>query len=473
MGELRPSKSLDTRPDGSEWMSAMDRILTPPSLDDLGEVSVGPQVPDLKAVLQDREREAFPFFVCPASRSIVLTQHRAGFRPTEAPFMFVGQRQEVQRVLAVPWAEANALAESLPEATNLGPVLFIQMTGRCGSTVLSKAIEDLQVGCQSVSEPVFLADVHEMLERGLCTKEEALTTMRAFVLMLVHQRRTAQPDKPIVVIKMRTLLTCWRACMLIPEALPEAKQIFQWRTVEDVVGSFHAGVSNSMVSATARFLSQHDLDGWLWSANGSPQARYMERQVEIMRSDPSMATVRGFEDIEAANFTKHGVLGFLTLMCMMDAHISVALGKRNLWHCTLRYEDLMEKKSACVLELLAELEWLHFVPKSAVFATPEADNVFLKDAHAGGGLAKAGGTTFGGNLAQIRAARGSEQYGSKVERENAHLPPHRAAVVRKLMGQHPVLREMAYELGLASSSRELKGMCTPKHVQETAVHGGA
>merc|ERR1712187_1077714 len=95
------------------------------------------------------ECNTMPYCICPATRSISLVQHAPGFSPTEAPFMFVGQRQNVKRIVAVPWQEAFNLAESLPEAKDMGPVLLIQMTGRCGSTVLAKALERSKLAAAS------------------------------------------------------------------------------------------------------------------------------------------------------------------------------------------------------------------------------------------------------------------------------------------------------------------------------------
>merc|ERR1712151_1433519 len=166
--ELLPGKNLDTRPDGRPWLNDLERCVAPASLEDLGDFRVG-EVLDFLALLRDSSHETLPYHVSVATRSIVAVQHEQGFTPTKAPFMFVGQRQRVQRVLALPWAVATQLTEMLPEAKELGPVLVIQMTGRCGSTVLTKAMEWLDVGCQSISEPTIFADVHDMLERGLCT----------------------------------------------------------------------------------------------------------------------------------------------------------------------------------------------------------------------------------------------------------------------------------------------------------------
>lgn len=374
--------------------------------------------------------------------------------------MFVGQRQSVKRIVAVPWQQAIALAESLPEAKDMGPVLLIQMTGRCGSTVLTKALEWLDVGCQSVSEPDFFAHVHEMLERGLCSREEAVRVTRAAVLMLVHQRRRSHPDKQVVVIKNRTLAPLWRSCDLMPEALPQVQQLFQWRTVEDVIGSFNAATESNMVSGSAKYLAQHSMDGVFWPLSGSPAVRWMERMDTALREDPLLA-LPGLElpDLSPHHFARHGALGFLTFMSIVDSHVAVALGQRGLFAHTLKYEDLMERKSAAVRELLEALGWLHLVPNASVLGTPEADQVFLRDAHAGGGLAKGSGTTLGGDMKQLERSKLAAASGQGA-RENAHLPQHRAEVVRGLMRRHALLQHRGYNLDTSQTDGELK---KPEH----------
>lgn len=473
--ELLPTKSLDSRWDGSPWLHPMERVFTPCSLEDLGDFTLGPVVPDVGALLKDTAKETLPYTVCPATRTLALVQHEPGYHPTDAPFMFVGQRQRVERVIGVPWKQAAELAETLPEAADLGPVLVIQMTGRCGSTVFCKVLEWLDVGCQSVSEPTVFAEVHEMLERGLCTREEAIPVLRAFMLMLVHQRRQANKKKPLIVIKNRTLAASWRACELLPEAVPEVKQLFQWRTMEDVVGSFYAAVRAATISPTAQFLMEHGYDAtlWqLWQLNGAPQVQWMRRVERSLREEAALglalpSTAGQDVHMEPEAFARHGALGFLTFMSIFDSHIAVALGRRGLWAFTLKYEDLMERKSACVQEVLQALGWLHLVPNPALLGTPEADSVFLKDAHSGGGLTKESGTSAGGDQQHLAKARAAEAAGAA--RQNAHLPPHRAEVVRKLLRRHGPLQARAFDIDAALAEKELEKEVLPCLIGRTSV----
>jgi hypothetical protein len=364
--------------------------------------------------------------------------------------MFVGQRQEVEQVVAVPWSDIVALAEELPEAHDLGPVLVVQMTGRCGSTVLTKALEWLGVGCQSVSEPTVFADVHDMLERGLCTRDEAVRVLRASLLMLVHQRRKAHPDKPMVVIKNRTLCPAWRSCELLPDAVPGVKQIFQWRTIEDVIGSFFVASDSQMISPSARYLARRGMDGLLWNLNGRPVARWLERNVRVLNEDPALALPgENTVALNAQRFISNGSLGFFTFMSIMDAHIAVAMGRKGLWSGTVQYEDLMIRKSDCVRDLLETLDWMHYVPDPDILGTADANKVFLKDAHAGGGLSKGSGTTLGGNQQHLEATRVASlsENSGVVARVNAHLSHYQAEMVRALMMQHGPLQETRWKLG--------------------------
>merc|ERR1712087_841461 len=90
---------------------------------------------------------------------------------------------------------------------------------------------------------------------------------------------------------------------------------------------------------------------------------------------------------------------------------------------------------------------------ASVLGTPEADMVSLRDAHAGGGLAKDKGTTLGGDLEQLEKSKLAAAAGKGV-RENAHLPQHRAEVVRALMRHHCLLQSRDYNLDTSQTERQ-------------------
>jgi len=284
---------------------------------------------------------------------------------------------------------------------------------------------------------------------------------------MVHQRRKAHPDRPMIIIKNRTLAATWRHCELLPEALPDVQQIFQWRTTEDVVGSFIAAAEANMISPSAHYLAQRGMDGNMWHLNGRPAARWMERSAQALCTETSLA-LQGDATValNADTFARHGQMGFLTFMSVVDAHIGVALGQRGLWSLTLQYEDLMTRKSACMYDLLRTLGWLHLIPDVSLLGTPEADKVFYRDAHAGGGLMKQGGTTLGGDQTHLQFVQpvSGNSKADASRRENAHLPQERAAVVRALLRQHGPLHSCDYNLGLAA-----KRQTRSRHVENTCI----
>merc|ERR1712194_99399 len=226
-----------------------------------------------------------------------------------------------------------------------------------------------------------------------------------------------------------------------------------WRTTEDVIGSFIAAAEGNMVSPSAHYLAQRGWDSIMWHLNGRPVPRWMERNAQALCNEPSLA-LTGMPSVElnVDDFTKYGQMGFLTFMGIMDAHIGAALGQRGMWALTLQYEDLMARKSACVRDLLETLGWLHLVPYASVLGTLEADKVFYKDAHAGGGLMKQGGTTLGGdqNHLQISEAAATSSGPDTNSRENAHLPRDRAVIVRAMLQKHGPLHSCNYDLSVAS-----------------------
>ena len=74
-----------------------------------------------------------------------------------APFYYVAQYEQAQRLIAVPIADFHRVADALPS----GDVIFIHSTGRCGSTLISQALATVD-GVRSLSEPDIYTQIHAM-----------------------------------------------------------------------------------------------------------------------------------------------------------------------------------------------------------------------------------------------------------------------------------------------------------------------
>ena len=328
------------------------------------------------------------------------------------------------------------------------------MTGRCGSTVLSKAFDWLEIA-QSASEPDILGDIHELLERKVISREDAVALLRASLLFLIHRLRLDCLSRQIVVIKPRSLTGVWRVCELLGEALPGCKQIFQWRRVDNVVASFDAAVCAGMTSPLTRALHDLGCDGWLWRGVKG----FMEHLAnEITLAGGNEVGSRD-ENISARlnpdHFASEGALGFLALEVIFAFHIAKRLAAQGIWRCTLSYEELMTGRSAVVRELLSELGWLYdpaavSPAAAAALGTKAADDVFDTDAHAAGGLAKLGGSSTFIRLGPSEAPpplRDPCYFPDKIAHPpTEHLSKRRALRLKKLLAKHGPLSKAGYDL---------------------------
>jgi len=331
-------------------------------------------VAKVKALLADPNFVVLPYCVSFATRTLVLVQHERGFDPVGSEgegsaFLFTAQRERVRKVVALSWGLAMEVADSLPvllpqhcapfaEAAHGGPahgglavgtaeategspeedppsavppqvppplgagVLFLQSTGRCGSTVLCKALGWLGIAPTVLSEPDFFGDVHEGLERGLVRRGEAVALLRCCLVLCLYRRRCVDNQKanngtgggggsssgsgssvvasPLVVVKPRSLAGVWRTCALLPEALPGCQQVMLWRRADDVAASFDAAVAAGMPSPLTRRLHSWGLDHHLWplldtkpplATPTAPAATANDAAVVLERSPSSQASM--------------------------------------------------------------------------------------------------------------------------------------------------------------------------------------
>ena len=90
-----------------------------------------------------------------ASRQAIFAELPPGIDLASAPFYYQAQFDHAQRLVAVPYAEFHQLAETIP--LDLSRLILIHNIGRCGSTLLSSAFNQLD-GVISFSEPDVFAN---------------------------------------------------------------------------------------------------------------------------------------------------------------------------------------------------------------------------------------------------------------------------------------------------------------------------
>ena len=141
-------------------------------------------------------------------------------------FVYQAYRDHATRLYLVPFAAVHAMAAELGAVEQkrlLSSVLFVQSTGRCGSTLLSKL---LHATCQSnsLSEPDVYTTIHyyHALSPNLLDRAEYMRLLRSVTLLLsLSSHAYRKIDGELLVVKLRSQLTI--AADLYAEAVPESK----------------------------------------------------------------------------------------------------------------------------------------------------------------------------------------------------------------------------------------------------------
>ncbi len=153
-----------------------------------------------------------------------------GVDPAGTPFFYLTQYQEAKRLFAVPYETLHALADDLPDPA----VVVLYSTGRCGSTLLSRALAELD-GVRSLSEPDVLNDI-VMLRHW--------EPDRAYGRLLRSCVRLLGRNAPTLAIKPRG--GAIQLAGLMQQTFPSARNLFLYRHAERWMDSMHAGFTPSL-----------------------------------------------------------------------------------------------------------------------------------------------------------------------------------------------------------------------------------
>ncbi len=145
-------------------------------------------------------------------------RNAAGDRLSQAPFYYVAQYDHALRLIALPYAEFHALAADLPDPN----LILINSTGRCGSTLISQALNTVD-GLLSLSEPDVFTQIHIMrfLDRS---RDEEYTRLLTSCVRFYGLRT------PMLALKFRSM--CVQVGDLLHHAFPDARHLFLYRQAE-------------------------------------------------------------------------------------------------------------------------------------------------------------------------------------------------------------------------------------------------
>ncbi len=277
----------------------------------------------------------------------------------QAPFYYQAQFDHAQRLIAVPYAEFHQLADQIP--LDLSRLILIHNIGRCGSTLLSSAFNQLDTVI-SFSEPDVFASFVLMRDED-----------RGNLIRLLQScgRFTARGAANTTGIAATTCLKFRNQCVdvldLFAEALPQAKHLFLYR---DLV-SWVASIYRMSLKRNRHDIMNRDETLQL-------QAAFYNRPVAaVERFFPPALDTYTWETYRATGW-----------LLMMDRYL--ALYANGIHPLALRYEDLSAQPEAVLTALFADCR----LPVSAVqaalraFARDSQANTLLarSDAHTGNAI---------------------------------------------------------------------------------------
>ena len=145
--------------------------------------------------------------------------------------MVITQFLKAKKLVIMPHVSFNRLAS---EVSDLGKkkLTFVNMTARCGSTLLSQMISRTPK-TQTMSEPWSFVNLHGHYNQGLISQAEYRRLLRSTVKLLCKPLQNREIDH--IFIKTTSMMAA--AYPMLKEMFPKAKYIFNTRRFKPSVES--------------------------------------------------------------------------------------------------------------------------------------------------------------------------------------------------------------------------------------------
>lgn len=240
-----------------------------------------------------------PYCLDDMHRRVLFVETPAEVDIAAHPFLYQAQYEQARRLLVVPYATLIALAEALPAPRV--PLVLIHSQGRSGSTLLSKAFQQVGV-VSSLSEPDIYTQAVAIRAQDR-TRDAELTGLMAATTRLLFKPACAG-DAVLWVLKFRSF--CIEVADLLDGGFGQVRNIFLYRDLRPwMVSTARAfGGGDLDVAEAVRALRPYvPLLGPFADERGSegmtgPELATlmwlstMQRFVELARQGQSLHTVR-------------------------------------------------------------------------------------------------------------------------------------------------------------------------------------
>lgn len=374
---------------------------------------------DFAALLREKGDVVGPYCVDDETRSIVFVETAPDFDPAESgPFYFQSQREHAVRVYTVPFEEYHrVIAELDPEISSTKKLLMVYNTSRCGSTLLSKCLDQIS-NTRSISEPDIMTSLTHIASEAHGTRDtDIIALARSSAKLLCYLRRRRYPDCETVCIKFRFQMVY--IADLLQQAVPDAKAIFLYRNALDVIDSMSAAFISSGL--------------YLFIRKIAVDTFYVFYISSLPKNLPKlMPLMNDTERFPQSCYKPLGAVCPFVLSWISVMHYALEAHRNGAIQACVRYEDLIIGKTALVSKMLSVVGLLSSDNKKANVAS--SDEVFKKDAHSGHQTTQSKRTVF------------NEETGAIEVRSFAYLRGNDAELIRDVLSRHQEIEHSDYVL---------------------------
>lgn len=371
---------------------------------------------DFATLLREKGDVIGPYCVDDETRSIVFVETDPDFDPAESgPFYFQSQREHAVRVYTVPFEEYHRVIANLDSAlSSTKQLLMVYNTSRCGSTLLSKCLDQIS-NTRSYSEPDIMTSLTHIASEAHGTRDaDIIALARSSAKLLCYLRRRRYPDCETVCIKFRFQMVY--IAELLQKAVPDAKSIFLYRNALDVIDSMCAAFINT---GAYRAIRKIGMDVF-----------YVFYVSTLPKNLPKLMPL--MDDTERFPQTCYKQLGavcpfVLTWISVM--HYALSAYRSGAIHACIRYEDMIIGKTALVSKMLSAVGVL---PTTKTERPATSDEVFKKDAHSGHQVTQSKRTVF------------NEETGVVEVRSFAYLRGDDPDMIRDVLARHEEVEHSDY-----------------------------
>ncbi len=301
-----------------------------------------------------------------------------GLDLSRVPFVYQAQFDHAEYLIAVPYDTFLSLADTLEDDSHR--LICIHNIGRCGSTLLSQALNEVEQVI-ALSEPDVFANFITIRHTP---REQQLRLLQASYKLIY--RPNVVGDATRYVLKLRN--QCLDIMDIFIEAFPDAKHLFMYRNAIDWIASLYRLFVQS--GNTDRRMTLDEAIEW--------QASYLNLSAD-----------------DVAGYFDHGIQSYspptslsISWLIMMARYVELTARGYDL--PAIRYEDLIAHRDEILSAIFTFLE----LPDSAI---SQAQTAFNRDSQAG-----------------TRLARENSQKGNAIQ-----LPEEDLDQIKQILGKQSII----------------------------------